>query len=303
MTDIGSRRLDPEVAVLLGEIAQDRRTRLLTAERLDDIAGFRELSEPVSAIEASKAERHLLDVYREDVAWLLRQASGIALRLSPSDRVCEYVDVDERLGLLSETTLRERIAEASGWIDEGALPDIASALSQLSGALPLQPEYAERLAAMSQMLLPRDDTRVYLALAWSLQERTTAASDLLERVIATGATARLQSIAWNNLGSVLHRRGQFDRARTAHRESVNVLPRPAPIVNWLLNACLLEDRVDALRAATVVDEHLPANHPAVDACLPLVSAGTPSTRPRRDMIEGLEDEVGETARRILDAAF
>jgi hypothetical protein len=171
--------IDPEIRGLLEEIVADPRSRMRLAPRRALREWF-DTGETIRPREASvtKAERHLIEVHREALAELLREAAWIAYWKAP---VFAHKPVASDGRLYDPADLEPRWRErARVYIKEPCLQD--SLVSLLAECLEgLTPARAHSLAMTSLTLVGNDKTRFYLALSvpW---DRPRAALSMLRRL-------------------------------------------------------------------------------------------------------------------------
>lgn len=296
-----TRQLDPEIAELVRDAVRDEGARLFTTPRLEDVAGLAALREPVrsTAPGLAKAERHLLQVHREEAAWLLRQASMAASMPRYGPRVHHYVDVHRRVNPAEPDELRAR---SENVLSRGRTaledPDCVHGLETI--VRDGQPAGAAALATLSLQLVPSDEARLCLYGALRLDGMEDLARTVALDVVGHAPSAINGSIAWSNIASALIARGEWTEARSAYRRAARQLPNPFAMMNWLFTACQLGDRTDALRAAATLEDTVSPEHPAVEEYesyrgverFPL----TP-TYPRTTRL--LLEQVGTVARKVI----
>lgn len=272
-----ARQLDPEIAEVLRDIARDPDAKLLTAPTLAEVPALVALRDPTppSTRTLAKAERHLIQVYREEAAWLLRQASTIACMEHPQARVRTHVTVEQRLRPLEREVLRSRVGNVLTHASEAlGGDDFVSALSELleCSAPPLGS--GARLAAMSLRLFPSDEAR--LCLAYGLRQRHAStpaepeqAMSILEDVKSHDPGSLNGAFARTNIAQMHFEGHAFLRARDEYRAGAAGAATPFALIRWLQMACQVGDRVDALDAAKTLDDLVAPEHPAIDECITL----------------------------------
>ena len=292
------RRIDPEVLALLRDGNADSEVPLLVARSLSDLRGYEEFRQPKAVIKKEKVKRHLLQVHREEVAWLLRQASGIAMQRHPQSMLATYANTDEHFVLPDEDSLRKRAAGLRD-VANGLGANEVDALRGLLGLMPIAFSSASRLAEASLDLLPRDDTRLYLALALIHEQNHQPAFGLLKDVLDRNQYGMDAAMAWTNLATLYHQEGAFGEAQDAARNATEIADQLPALVNWLGNSCLVADRMTALEVARRIDERLPPNHPASEEYTAILAKTAHSSACKHTVLT-FQDQLGPTCRRLLD---
>lgn len=299
-----TRQLDPQIAELVREAVRDEGARLFAAPRLEDVPGLAALREPTrpSATGLPKAERHLLQTYREEAAWLLREAAALACLSRSDQRILRHVDVTTRV----DPPARPELARASrNVLDHGrtAVED-AECVQALEGLLegdaqPLAP--AARLATFSLRLVPTDEARLCLHVALRQDELEEPAAAIARDLIEHLPTALNASIAWCNIGAAALHSGALVEARDAFCRAAQHSPNPFAMLSWVSTACQLGDQEDALRASATLDDRLACDHPAIDeyASYRRLERFQP-TKAYTDTTRSLLERFGPASRRALD---
>lgn len=193
MTD----RFDPEVIALLDEIARSPEGSLLKMPKRPLrhwIAAPEEVVSPHGSY-LTRAEKHLVDVYREEAAWVLlercvKKASESFLVLSTFER--------------SEAELSERSRSLQKRLK--GQPDIAEALERA------ETDTAARFATAALRLMPCDFGRLCLAVGLLSGEDDSSASTILEGLTTSRTLASVRAQAFESLGFVHSRKGHFESA-------------------------------------------------------------------------------------------
>lgn len=295
--------LDPEVKELVREVLADPKAKLLSARSVADFPARAAFLEPVrpSAIGLTTAERHLLRAYREEVAWILRNAAARALLEGPGQRPLTYVSESRSASPAPCEELVRRAAQAQEsrfrlTITEGE----ASALGVVGtgGA----PRVARYLARISLQLVPCDSARVCMAYA-SIQEGAfIAADELLQRVIESTSSETSRSVAHENLGLSLVGQGRVVEACDAYSRACGAgPPRPSPLMDLLITECMRGDLVAARRTAERLDTLFTPEHPGVSEKWSGVRLELLADDTKQSLLH-MRESVGETSRRLIDEA-
>ena len=264
---------------------------------LTELPGYRLAFRRRGRLRASSAERHLLTVYREEVAWLLYRACVSAL-YSNTRTYANYVAIDRRLEPVSTEDLAKEQRHLQKVAPAGALEEKA-ALTVLSNLVPVRPEFASRLATASIELVERSNAKICLSLALDQDGHRTQAKQILRKVISSRPIALETSIAYNNLGRCHQSDGEFAIAREMFRMAALEARNPAPAVSWLWEACSIGDARDARFASDHLDELLTPDHPALDEYLAKRSTKKGLGPAFVSTTTTLADKVGPAARKAL----
>jgi Tfp pilus assembly protein PilF len=305
------RPLDPEVQVLLEEVARDPRSHLLRVPRAVVPLEF---EQPVSTRAAflSSAEKRLLEVHRAEVAELLREAAVLALFAHPSASATLHhsLTVDRELRLADPVQWHQRGREQL-WVspDEIRREDAYTLLAACVNATSQSTASATRLATASLRLVPRNETRVLLALAFHQTEQIASALHILRAVVTTPASQLTTSCVWENIGLCEWDFGRPEASHSAYRKAASTLEqRSMPIINWFVLALHLQDRSSALEAAKLLGELVSENHPSVNEFVHInrerarTGSWMPSDGSKR-LSASIESHLPSAARRVVHAAF
>lgn len=192
--------LDPELEGLLHEISQDPRSTLLRVPR--GITGRLAL-EPDAAVGAYAAgltvtERHLLQVYRSEVAQYCRRAFTDML-LNRPHAGCLFSEYGPDNVSVRRSELRGRLvsvrAQALGSAQSGAREGTPASYS------------LAQLAATGLRLEPSDSSRIHLAIAEIVGGKLAAARQILTSVLRSPAALDVKACAWGNLALIHSMRG------------------------------------------------------------------------------------------------
>lgn len=263
------REIDPAIEALLADIAGDPGSSLLKMLATQARASLFDPNPSVdrNGVLLTKAEQHLMQAYREDVAVLLRRASLMDVYEDPGTKrfLHRGVTVDEDLHISSRqewnAQARERLRTCPANADSSHGLELLSKCVQSSRAA--RPS-ATKLALASLRLVPSAEARICLALDLWRRKKLDSAAQVLCLVIAHSPSDLLTSIAWENLGGVYFSMAHYARAREAYANAAAAhAHRAEPIMCWFLLALGLGRKKEALKAAAALDELIESEHRSV----------------------------------------
>lgn len=295
-----ARQLDPEIAELFREVAGDRKARLFSPVGCGDVPGLAALTEPIraTAVSRSKAERHLIQVYREEAAWLLLDAARSRSRTEPGSTLLTWFDARGERGPLASADWKRR---ARNLLREGPPESLSEFLRREALGGSSRAASALELAAASLRLVPTESARIGVAVSMIHLGDLRRALKELNQALASRPGAILESIALENIGTVMVRQGDYTRAVRFYRRSVEASePRPDSMMQLLALACLVEQPRDALFAAELLDELVHPEHPAISEYREFLARrrwaqSEAFLRGRRS----LRERIGATARSLI----
>jgi hypothetical protein len=295
---------DPEVEALLREIASDPRSKLLRFDRPRLLRGLFP-RHPVGgrAPGLGKAERHLLDVHRVELAWALRQA-------------CLVKFLGERgfgrwIGRNVDLTHGYRVPSAARWrrlfrdeLERGGSASWQQGCSPLHVESDWLSDSISHLASMSLQLESTDQARIYLAIDLALMGRNASSKRVLKEVLAGKATDEIASHALQALALCSSADRAYGEAAGLARRSARMgAERPEPYLNWLYYSLLSCDRAAAVECSDRISDLMDSRHPAVELFEKQLRTQrrsgewSPSAR-TRGCVRRIDDQLGEPARRI-----
>jgi hypothetical protein len=244
----------PEVRGLLEEIVADPRSRIRLAPRRALSTWF-DAGETARAsdITRTKAERHLVEVHREELAALLCEASWISYWKAP---ILAHRPVGPD-GSLYNPTYCEPEWRLRAKREKYSASDASNILRQcLNG---IEPHQGERLALASLSLIPRDLARYYFALCvpW---DRPRTAIKLLSRLARRALPLSTRGEALLSLASRTCALGMLRAARELYQEFTASSPEsPYGRMCSFNLSCFLGDvaeaRSEALELSKIVSPH------------------------------------------------
>jgi hypothetical protein len=307
-----SLAFDPELEGLLREIAADPGSRLLRMPRPTRPRGLLAIPEPVTRARAglSVAERHLIEVHRDELADLLRRACLIRF----------FSDPQRKMYLNRSKTANEvmRLESPEGWrtVARPVLSNARASYPTLSGLdlieACLRPGFGygitiTELARTSQVLQPTSIAEDYVGLDQVLSGHRGIGERILWQLIATAPPSYILSCAFETLGLSAGIDLNEVIALKHYRKAAVVSPeRTNPLMSWLYFATRLEDRAEATKASAHLEAMGPIPHEVVSSFVSAHeeqdrSGAAKSTSGARELAEELRSIVGDTSRRVLDA--
>ena len=305
----GPNLMDPEVEGILREIAADPRSRLLRVDRPGLFSAILDHDPRISSFAAglTAAERHLLDVHRAEVAWLLREACLMKF----------YGDVDYAMWV-DETLPKQgsrRISTIAQWnrrkeaelaLDEdesvGDAYDLVRRCFESRAALSVT-----QLASMALRLEPRDNARLYIAFDLLFTRQVDASRRILLDLFESPPSLANAAAAHEALALGYAIQGDRGAALKHSRYGTELeLDSCEPPMNWVLNALLLEDLDELVRASFRLNEVAGREHPSVQSFVRRIEVQnelgmlTPSPR-ARSLAQEHGDALAPAARRIVRA--
>jgi len=259
---------EPEVEELLRELAADPTSTLLRVPRKGIVPTLFDKHTMVSprAAGLSSAERHLLQVYREDVELLLRQAWILCSQQNePFGPVMSWhltVDSRHEPPAIGEWNRRAQRALERPLKGDGA-PEARELLSLCVRESPLSLPSQTQLAAAALRLVPTNQARIYIACDLQHSDRIETALRGFQDVLSR-SSAFHKSFCLQNMAAAYEELGDIQAASLYAAEASSLdESRPDPLMNWLYLSIQRRDREATLRASTRVDELLPVDHDAL----------------------------------------
>lgn len=304
--------LHPEVEGILREVAAQPGSVLLRVPRGKELRTLREdtaLASPTDSA-LSRAERHLVAVYREEVAFALRQAAWYRMvthgprsllvytRVTPTQQVA----VPSRKLVASSATLALAFrGETQGYLD------MTTVLERLAGPSAVASDGAVFLLASAHRFVPSVRGRILAGSAYALDKQLSAASTCILDAINCVGCAELRAVCLSNLAHVLDEAGHSDTALSLARTAGRLLPGYVPAEAMKLGLSIrlgvaseAQDAIAALEAA-VRDEPRCLDE-VVRRFESVPEAASASRRAdSRSLAKRLADGSGSETRRLLNA--
>jgi len=305
-------QLRPEVEELVREIATRRDSVLLRVPRGRALRDLRE--DQAHALEHSsllnQAERHLVQVHREEVAYALRLAAWMQIA---SQRREEVLVVRHQSPGIDIPVPSERSVAARASISLSELhvvPEreaIAVLLQRCVAAEPGERPSAERLCAAAHRLVPTFNGRMLAATAFFVRGSHAAAQTGFADALQVAPTSQARGIAWNNLAEVADARDAWAQARAATERALVEHPTLfAAYVGCLWFSIRLGDSRRARSVERALDSVLGGEPAAVEeqvlrirSVAPRMKRGLNSAAIRS--LQHVREGAGPSAERILHA--
>lgn len=302
--------IDPEVEEILLRIGADPGSALLRVPRPRDIRGLLERRQGVSAGAEmlTVAERHLLQVHRNEVARLLVEASRMKLIDGPGRRV-----LVSPFQTASREHFRWNPTDLARHMDEirsnRAIQDktghpwilLERCVRDPFGDSPT----VTQLAEASLRLQPSDEARIQAGLDLIHLGAPEASIRILNDVLQAPASETIRSSAENNLGVAYSFLGEMQKAHQHHVAACDVGEDSLePWMNRLVFAIQLGLVDDARIAAESIDSLALESHPAIDMSAKnleaerLAGVWSPTSQSHAS-IRKLESRLGPAACKII----
>lgn len=286
---------DPEVMQLLREVVADPRSTLtrIPTEKLERWIGRPDETISPHGSYLTKAEKHLVQAYREKAAWVLVHAciemlvSGHSLVFSPTRVTPERIRIQAvRLKKCKE-------------LDQSAL-NLLDSIAASAWPRPSQ------LSAAALSLAPTEQSRNCLALSLIREGDSTGALRLLGSILASRPSAKFRVLAWENSALVHASRFDYARALQCNLRANQVSADYSPAFLWRMTMALqLGDERAAIEAARRLEErfeHLEELRSLVNEVSKAREVGnwTPSRESTR-LVPRLRDRLSEGGQSVCDA--
>lgn len=252
-------QLRPEVLELVREIAARPDSVLLRVPRGSELRTLREdsaLASPTSSA-LSVAERHLVAVHREEVAYVLRCAAWRAIATG------EWGERNVHRNYVHGTTIavpnaRELASDASTQLRVAHREPLEepefSLLELLTNPTRPIPCAVETLTAAAHRLVPTANGRIFAGLSFRAQGRIGIARTCFLDAWRTASAPGIAAAALQNLGETEAAVGRIRRARDANEIAYKLCPTLISVlVGTLWYSICLSDRVRANRARQELD--------------------------------------------------
>ncbi len=250
--------LEPEVEEILREVARRPGSALLRVPRKDVARTVLERDTLLHARTAglSSAERHLVQVYREELAFALRQAAYYQLAEGTESRnvVIDRVLVSRRDDIPSVRKVRATVSEALGEParsagDEDAIELLERCVGADAGGLP----GAGELAAASHRLVPTNQARIYVGVDFRARGEWRSALGCLTAVLQVEGSIEHRRAAWLDITDVYLGLGRPDLSLGLAKRYEGEDSHPALVINRLLSATAVRDVQEVAHALRSLD--------------------------------------------------
>ena len=260
---------EPEVEELLRELAADPTSTLLRVPRKGIVPTLFDKHTMVSprAAGLSSAERHLLQVYREDVALLLREAYYLYLQQGEPFGPALVWDVvqDRRFRLPTVEEWRRRAERALERPQEGdGAPEAHDVLALCVRESPVAMPSPVQLAVASLRLVPANQARIYVACDLQQSGMVEAGVRGFADILSQCSSSFHRSYCLQNMALAYEDMGDLDLASQLLAEASSIdESRSDPVMNWLFVSIQRMDTRSALDAARRIDRTLTPDHGAL----------------------------------------
>ncbi len=291
-----SPAFDPEVQALLDEMVTDPNSTLLKIPEAPLSKWLAKREPPVSTGEAflTRVERYLLQEYREEAALLLAQACQSALLSKP----------------LEETRIHRHITGGFALepVDRGELQEKAFRLASFPAAssfrAPLEMLGLEstpsQLAAASLRIAPRDETRIWMAIALNQEGQHQSAMRVLLDVLSHHPSRMNELYARGDCGSFQLGLGEYEKALDWYRTATRMAEAgPSEHMSWMVSAVFVGLPDEARIAATSLAGMTRERDPWVVEFEAFASRMMP-TRECTELLSSIADDLPPVAKRIAD---
>lgn len=236
------RHPESELEAVLQEIAENPDARMLRGVAEALMGPGQEEPVRVSAPGLERAERHLLDMFREELGELLRQRCLIEFFAQPGadERWHRHVSIDRQLEVPEIRPWEARAGQARE-IGLAKREDELVVLDLLDQCVtgPTGARSITELARASLRIAPRDSARVYVALDLQASGRYAESRRQLEAVLSDARSSLIRSYAWEALGVAASVGLDLEETRRCYTESSKAdEQRTMPMFNLLLTVCL-----------------------------------------------------------------
>jgi hypothetical protein len=302
--------LHPEVEGILREVASRPGSVLLRVARGAERAI---LSDDVVlggySGQLRSAERHLLAVHREEVAFALRQAAWARIAtVGPRAHLVfrrTTRDVEVEVPALGETIAAGKRARES-YADQPPEPEIVTILDALVADVRGDAVRSETLLASAHRLVPSTRGRILAGSAFALAGSHGAALTCFADVIDRGCAADLSAVCWSNLAHVLDEQGRDAEALTAVRRAVRLTPGYIAAEAARLWLAILLGLPDEARSALAALEDCTRAAGALDEVIRRFERGRldgqyVASSEQRAFVRRLADQTAGQAGRVLHA--
>lgn len=300
--------LDPDFEALLREVAANPRSSLLRVERPRMLPELFDEHVHVGAQRAglTSAERHLLQVHRGEVAWLLREACMIKLIEGPLSRryVSPYSGPGKKVELLSDRQLARHVQET-----EAAASDSIDCLDGLellkrcvADRVGEEPNVAE-LATASLRLEPSDQARLMVGLDLANRGAPRSALTVLRHFWLSDPREARVAIALEYAGRAFADIDTSKAYNAYKRSSEEPSGRVWSLMARLVFGFQLGIRADVLESSRMLAERVSESDAVIDSFVGALTTArrmqewspTPSSV---DLTRSLQDSLNDVGRRI-----
>jgi hypothetical protein len=291
--------MSPDLRELLGEIAEDPRAQLL---RVKSAQAAREGLERNPKVSSSapflrKAERRLLELYREELGRLLYAYAHVArMQVPENESRVHYQDCKHPEPTKPETDHGARPLLEFRGADEAEADLLRRCLGSTHGIDPSE------IIGAALRVAPSDKAQVMLGTDLSLKGSSSEARNVLTAFLAREPRSQVDSFAWEALGFLACQEGSYGQAAGHYEAAVRFDPgRVIPGLAWLRFSLLAGVEDAASRAAAFIDRMVPEESPAIEwyQALSRRSIGPKSSPEQKRLARLVADQSGPVSRRLI----
>ncbi|MBL8860967.1 MAG: hypothetical protein JNK02_03065 [Planctomycetes bacterium] len=305
-------RLHPEVEGIVREIVARPAPQLLRVRGQPEARAFSSTRTEIGGHESwlASAERHLVQVHREEIAFALRLAAWhrMATGLDGFDRVHRTVTASTSVPLPTRSAIRASAGLAlQGVLPTGVEPMIHEALERLvdpEGVSAVEPVL---LLQAAHRLVPSERGRILAGSAFALRHQPGPALLCFGDAIRSRPAVEFEAVAWNNVADVLDGVNGPVSALRALERATRLLPGFVFAEAGRLWCSIRVGHIDVARGAAREIDAIEAIEPgALDEVerhwtRRREQGGATLSPDRVLMLRAVRDGAGAGARRLIDA--
>ena len=301
-----SPEIDPELRGLLDEVVRDPRSALRRTPRRALLEWF---GNPTAAharpIDATAAERHLVAVYRESLAEILRERALLAFLQDPEfchpwrDPEGKLKDLDAHSrALVAKVPRAAGFARSSGWF--AAYEEIFVLCAGTVGR-----DQSPALARLSVQLYPSDFAKFTLALTLPRSDPMEAIG-LQQRLAIEARDVHRRMDALNDLAGRMAELGWISLARDQYERALELVPHAVEARCYALNlSCFLMDRDRVLFHSSALEDAAACDAGRVKESASIIRRWMRARDPREvarvsRFMRGLGDRLSTRAQTLME---
>jgi hypothetical protein len=299
--------LDPEFEEVLREVASDPDSTLLRVPRPQVVRGLFERDEAVSVGVTclSRAERHLIQVRRNELAWLLGEAAFYKLVEGPVSKefVSRYGPREEDRSPIQPAALQKRLlyAQAASSERDPSLMAVQLLLECVRQPLGGEP-HVSQLAAASHRLQPTNRARLQIAVDMCIRNAPRTGLKLAKFVLSAHPSSEHVTRAWEAVALAYAKMGRIVEVHRAYRAGCTS-DDPHTEANRLLFALQAGDRHDAVKSSSRLNDMLQGDSPSIAWYVETrlrrrLEGEWAPTKPGAELAKSMMDKFDGVARRI-----
>lgn len=251
--------LDPEVEAILQEVAKAPDSVLLRVDRPKELKVLLGGGDTIvrSKTGLSSAERQLLEVHRDEAAYLLRLAYYELARRGANARGKGLVlyPVDDSVPLVSDAQLHSRLHRERSLAPSET--EVRTTIDSGMEVLSVPCSSLIDLAALSLRLVPSDSARSYVGSEYMIAGHWHSAESIYRRLIDETARKHIKASFLTGLANALARTNRPEVSRECYRQAVEISSRQTRVLSWLLMSVRTHQKDQARDAVRFIDELWP----------------------------------------------